>query len=125
MALLQIKLFKKKEFKVNKAVHRIEEPFLPKLKIQGIDENNINISSTNDIDLQQTRANYHDNNVVVIGDEDQDGPIVQMNSSNTEANGFNTGNVLVECGNFTNEHKPMKINLLDTYECITIYEVNF
>lgn len=116
IALLQIKLLRKKDpttLEKHQALVSSEvESFLPTLKIQGLSE-----------------TNCHENDVVALGDEDnlnviRDGPIVQIDRQNTE---LNNGNVLVECSNdprqiqLTNNCK----SLLDSYECVTIYEVKY
>ena len=121
VALLQIKLFRKKDALRNKAILRLEEPFLPKLKIQGINE------QTPHSQTDPSHQNYHDNDVVVIGEGDHDGPIVHIRNTETSANDYNTVQVLVECENINHvttaqPSKSLKPSVLDTYECITIYE---
>ena len=110
IALLQIKLVRKKELKVD----------LPKLKIKDLKTNQ-----------HRLHGNCHENDVVVIGDElleegGSSGPIVQIEGTNVNGEIECEKPILVECENKCEEENgknPLKL-LMDSYECVTIYEVS-
>ena len=117
IALLQIKLVKKKELKVD----------LPKLKIQDLNSNHNH-------NHHRVHGICHENNVVVMGDEQMEevgdvcssGPIVHVERTNVNGEIECDKPILVECENNCGDNvkSPLKL-LMDSYECVTIYEVDY